>query len=442
MQKTKESIALTQKLEGRIQKSSTLKAKHPTSQRLPRPARVFRLSRQAAGALWSQKGKAFLMMLGTAVGIMLLTAVVGLSQGVERRISEIMRTFGPRSMMISAGGGHFSGPGGRGASSSTLKLEDAQAIRSQVADRAIVSAGLHGDDIPIKAGDMTSQTDVLAMDPNFPQAFDWYVASGEPLTDDDERAMARVCVIGSTVAKNLFPDQDPVGQRMFVNRVQFTVRGVLTSRGTNSMGFDMDDRIWIPLSTGMRRLFHVNSIREIRLNVRDDKDVAAVSEEVTQLLRKRHRIQPNEEDDFRIRTPDFIAKRIRSMSKTTEYIGAALAAVALIVGGVVLMNILLLSLSERVPEIGLKRALGAGKRDIFTEFLAESVLVSLMGMTLGVVLGLVPVLLIPRFFPQMPMAISWKTFAYGALFSSAVGMVFGVQPARRAAKLDPVEALR
>jgi putative ABC transport system permease protein len=410
--------------------------------RFLRPGRILRLTRQAAGALWSQKGKAFLMMVGTAVGIMLLTAVVGLSQGVEKRISEITNTFGPRSIMISAGGGHFSGMGGRGASSSTLKLEDAQAIRERVADRAVISAGLHGDDIPVKAGDQTSQTDVVAMDPNFPQAFDWYVASGEPLTEDDERGMARVCVIGATVAKNLFLDQDPVGQRLFVNKVQFTVKGVLNPRGTTSMGFDLDDRMWIPLSTGMRRLFHQNNIREVRLNVREPKDVSAVGEEVTALLRKRHRIQANEDDDFRLRTPDFIANRVRSMSRTTELVGAALAAVALIVGGVVLMNILLLSLSERVPEIGLKRALGAGRRDIFTEFLVESILVSLFGMALGVLLGLVPVIFIPKLFPQMPMVVTWQTFAYAALFSSCVGLVFGVQPARRAARLDPVEALR
>ncbi len=412
------------------------------SWRIPRPTRLLRLSRQAAGALWGQKGKAFLMLLGTAVGIMLLTAVVGLSAGVENRINEIMTAFGPRSIMVFAGGGMIMGGGGRSASSSTLKLEDANAMANQLSDRAIVCATIMSDDVPIKAGDQNSQTDVMAADPNFPQAFDWYVASGDPIDVDDERSMARVCVVGTTVARNLFPDQDPVGQHLLVNKVMFTIKGVLTSRGTNSMGFDMDDRLWIPLSTGMRRVFHQDYIRTIRLNVRQAGQVSAVSDEVTALLRQRHHIASTEDDDFRLRTPDFIAQRVRSMARTTELVGGALAAVALIVGGVVLMNILLLSVSERIPEIGLKRALGACQRDIFMEFVAESVLVSLMGMALGVLLGLVPVLVIPKLFPMMPMAVSWKTFAYAALFSTGVGLVFGVQPARRAARLDPVEALR
>ncbi len=406
------------------------------------PARVLRLSRQAAGALWSQKGKAFLMMLGTAVGIMLLTAVVGLSAGVEKRITEIMNTFGPTSMMLRAGGGQMMGMGGRASSGSTLKMDDVAAVRDRLADKAVVAALIMQDDTPIKAGDQSGQTDVMACDPNFPQAFDWYVASGDPIDEDDERSLARVCVLGATVARNLFPDQDPVGQRLLINKVQFTVKGVLTPRGTNTMGFDMDDRLWIPLSTGMRRVFHTDSVRTLRINVRQAADVGPATEDLTALMRQRHRIHPGEDDDFTIRTPDFIAQRIRGMSRTTELVGGALAAVALIVGGVVLMNILLLTVSERVPEIGLKRALGAGRRDIFAEFLAESVLVSLLGMAFGVLLGLIPVLLIPKLFPMMPMAVTWKTFAYAALFSSVVGLFFGVQPARRAAKLDPVEALR
>ena len=170
--------------------------------------------------------------------------------------------------MLRAGGGSMMGMGGRASSGSTLKLDDVAAVRNRLAEKAVVAALIMQDDIPIKAGDQSTQTDVMACDPNFPQAFDWYVASGDPIDEDDERSMARVCVLGSTVAKNLFPDQDAVGQRLLVNKVQFTVKGILTSRGTNTMGFDMDDRMWIPLSTGMRRVFHTDSVRTLRINVR------------------------------------------------------------------------------------------------------------------------------------------------------------------------------
>ena len=407
-----------------------------------RPARLLRLARHAAGALWSQKAKAFLMMIGTAVGIMLLTAVVGLSAGVQNRINQITAFFGPRSIMVFAGGGHLHGAGGRAEAGTTLKLQDAQAIQSQYGYEAVVAPGIFSGDANVKAGGVGTQTHIVSSTPDYSEAFDWYVQEGEPIDSDDERSMARVAVLGATVATNLFGAEDPIGKHLFINNVPFVVKGLLTSKGTSAMGFDQDDRIWIPLSTGMNRVFHQDYIRFIRLKVRPDYQVASVVDQITQLIRQRHRIVPPEQDDFRIITPDFIAQRVQSMARTTELVGGALALVALLVGGVVLMNILLLSLSERVPEIGLKRALGARQRDILVEFLSESVLVSLFGMILGVLLGLVPVLVIPRLFPMMPMAVSWKTFAYAALFSTGVGLLFGVQPARRAAKLNPVEALR
>ncbi len=404
--------------------------------------RIFRLSRQAGGALASRKGKAFLMMIGTSVGIMLLTVVVGLSQGVEKRIEGITAFFGPRSVMVFPGGRRIRGMGGRGASASTLKPLDAQAVKAALADKAVVTAGFFARDIPVKANGQNTQTVVISADPNFPLTFDWNVASGEPLSWDDERAMRRVCILGATAAKNLFGDEDPVGRQMSINSVFFRVKGVLTRRGSSPMGHDLDDRIWIPLSTGLKRVFHKDSLRFIRLNVRNADDVAPVIVRLKSILRKRHRIGPHEDDDFHIITPGYIARRVRKMTRTTQLVGGALAVVALIVGGVVLMNILLLSLSERVPEIGLKRALGARQRDIFVEFLAESVIVSLMGMFFGVLLGLLPIFILPHFLPMIPMAVTWKTFLYATLFAFGVGLFFGVQPARRAARLDPVEALR
>ena len=404
--------------------------------------RAARLARHAAGALWSQKLKSLLMFLGTAVGIMLLTAVVGLSQGVQERIRQALDFFGPKAIMLWSGGGQQRGAGGRSASSSGLKAEDLAALKVRFSDRAVLSALVRVDALAVKRGSADTRSRIAGVDEVWPEAQDWYVDRGDPIDEEDVLALGRVAVLGVTTVRNLFGDEDPLGEFITINTVRFRVKGVLASRGTNAMGFDMDDQILVPVSTAMRRLENQDHYDMVRLKVRDPRDLQVVADELTEVMRARHHIVPPEPDDFRVRTPDFLVQRIREMTRTTQYVGAALAVIALVVGGVVLMNILLLSVSERTPEIGLKRALGARERDVFTEFLAESVLVSLVGMVLGVALGLVPILLLPRLFPMIPMALSWKTFLYASLFSTLVGLVFGVQPARRAARLKPVEALR
>jgi putative ABC transport system permease protein len=404
--------------------------------------KLFRVFRHSLRALSDQKGKAFLMMLGTAVGIMLLTGVVGLSRGVEKRIEDMMAFFGPRSGMIFSGGGRLQSASGRTGSGATLKMQDLEALRTKESEKAIFSTAIRRENIPVRYENQTTDTSVFAVDPDFAVVSEWETAGGEPLDSDDEKSMNRVCLLGSTLARNLFFEDDPIGKRILINKVPFKVKGLLATKGSNPMGMDMDDCAWIPLQTGMRRVFHVDNIGMIRFKIREGFSIASAKNDIDSLLRDRHKIKENEDADYMIRTPDFIAQRISSMTRTTRLAGYALAIIALIVGGVVLMNILLLSVSERIPEIGLKRALGATEKDIFMEFLSEAVAVSLMGMLLGIVMGVAPVLLLPKFMPMLPMAFSFKAFTYGFIFSFAVGVFFGVQPARRASKLTPIEALR
>ncbi len=392
--------------------------------------------------LLNQKTKTILMMLGTAIGIMLLSGVMGLSRGVEKRIEDVMKTFGPRSGVIFSGGGRIQSAGGRGAVEVRLKLKDLEVLREKLSDKAIFSGAIRRDDIQIKYEDQIVDTSIYAVDPDFPLAAEWYLEEGEPLDLNDEKVFSRFCLLGKTVKKNLFFDEDPIGKKILINRVPFKVKGVLQSKGTSPGGFDMDDCLWIPLSTGMKRVFHMDNIRVIRFKVREGYQIDEVKNEITEILRKLHRIKEGGEEDFRIRTPDFIAQRIKDMTRTAKIVGFSLSAVALIVGGIVLMNVLLLSVSERVPEIGLKRAIGAKQKDIFLEFLFESIAVSIFGMLLGLALGLIPVYLLPKFMPDIPMVYSFKSFTYGFIFSFIVGIIFGVQPARRASKLIPIEALR
>jgi putative ABC transport system permease protein len=404
--------------------------------------KLLRIFFHALNALSGQKGKAFLMMLGTAVGIMLLTGVVGLSKGVENKIEDAMKFFGPRSGMIFSGGGRLQSASARAGSGATLKLQDLEALRDKESDKAIFSTTIRRQTVPVRYENQTTDTSIFAVDPDFAMVSDWQTASGEPLDSYDEKSMNRVCLLGSTLARNLFFDDDPIGKRVLINRVPFKVKGLLATKGTDPRGMDMDDCAWIPLQTGMRRVFHVDNIMMIRFKVREGFGITQTRDEIDRILRDRHKIKENEETDYMIRTPDFIAQRIGGMTRTTRLAGYALAIIALIVGGVVLMNILLLSVSERVPEIGLKRAIGATEKDIFFEFLSESVAVSIMGMILGILMGVLPVLLLPKLMPQLPMAFSFRAVSYGFIFSFAVGVFFGVQPARRASKLTPIEALR
>lgn len=393
-------------------------------------------------ALADQKTKTILMMLGTAIGIMLLSGVMGLSKGVEKRIEDVMKTFGPRSGVIFSGGGRMQSALGRGGVEVRLKIKDLETLREKLSNKAIFAGVIRRSDIQIKYNEQIIDSTLYAVDPDFSLAAEWYLNEGKPLDLDDEKTFGRFCLLGSTVKKNLFLDEDPIGKKILINKVPFFVKGVLQSKGISPFGFDMDDCVWIPISTGMKRVFHMDNIRAIRFKVREGYSKEDVKNEITDVLRKLHKIKEGEEEDFRIRTPDFIAQRINEMTKTSKIVGFSLSVVALIVGGIVLMNILLLSLSERVPEIGLKRAVGAKKEDIFLEFLFESITVSIFGMLLGLLLGLIPVYLLPKFMPDIPMAYSFKSFTYGFIFSFLVGIIFGVQPARRASKLTPIEALR
>lgn len=393
-------------------------------------------------AIFSSKGKAFLMMLGTAVGIMLLSGVVGISRGVEKRIEEVMQFVGPRTGIIFAGGGRLVGAGGRAGSGATLTLEDLNALRTKLSEKAVFSGAIRKTGFTLKYMSQNTETQLFAGDPEFLIVNEWEIESGEPIDYDDLKNIKRVCILGQTTAKSLFFDDDPIGRRILINNIPFIVKGIFKPKGTNPMGMDLDDIAFIPLSTGMKRVFHMDTIRVIRFKIREGFDLAKTEKEISETLNQRHQIKENEESDFVIRTPYFIANRIKEMTKTIRLGGYALAVVALIVGGMVLMNILLLSVSERIKEIGLKRALGATQKDIFVEFLLESISISILGMLLGVVLGLIPIFILPRIMPILPMAFTLKVFLYGFLFSFFVGIFFGVQPARRASKLNPIEALR
>jgi putative ABC transport system permease protein len=268
------------------------------------------------------------------------------------------------------------------------------------------------------------------------------VDRGRPLDQADMDNLSRVCLVGETVKKNIFDDQDPLGKRVMVNRVQFRVVGMLARQGTLPHGLDLDDRILIPLTTAMRRVFRVDYISGITVTSSDPDNIEEQAEAIGELLRLRHHIAPGEEPDFRLVTAAGIAQwRLETVNKLSALLGA-LAGLCLLVGGVVLMNIMLVSVGERTQEIGLRRSVGASGRDIFLQILTESVVVNFLGMVAGTSLGVGVFLILGRFMPDVPAVFSMRGLVLAVLFSALVGIGFGTLPARRAAALSPVEALR
>ena len=253
--------------------------------------------------------------------------------------------------------------------------------------------------------------------------------------------MARVAVIGQTIVRELFHGTNPVGETIRIGNANFKVKGVLSAKGTSPGGGDMDDRVIVPLTTAMRRMFNVTSLTVVRVRVDRPKDVQRVAQEIRMLMRERHHIRPPELDDFRVVTPDVIAGLSEMVSGTLNKILLAVTTLSLIVGGIVLMNLMLLSVAERRHEIGLRRALGGRRRDILLQFLFESIALTSVGGLVGLALGIGAAIVLGRVSANATM-LSWEPLALAIALSLLVGLVFGLAPARRASNLPPVDALR
>jgi len=379
------------------------------------------------------------MMAGTIVGIAALTVIMAIGKGTEKKVMKRVNNFGPRAIMLIGGGGKDLPP--PDLTVVTLTRDDADAIRDEIDGLEIVSPMAWNFRMNVTREANQHQTVVWGVEPSRHEAWNWHVADGEPISDQDVATMAKVCVIGETVRRELFGRSDPIGERLYVNKVALTVKGVLETRGASPMGGDFDSRVIIPITTAMRRVMNVDHVGAIRLISKDASLIPQQVEDVRSLIHRRHHITPPEEDDFRLITPTVITQMVKKSAGTLSMLLIALAALSLFVGGVVMMNILLISVAERTKEIGLRRAVGATRGDVFFQFLTESLAVTILGATLGSLLGLGVSFLLPRVI-QMPAIVTWEPFALALAFALLVGVFFGVVPAQRAAKLHPVEALR
>jgi putative ABC transport system permease protein len=390
----------------------------------------------------SNKQRAFLMMLGVTAGVAVLTAVIAIGQGTRERVMELVQVHNLDMIMVRAGGEVqvFAPQADRGLAS--LVNEDARAIEAEIADIGKVSVVQAQRGINLVNGDRSAITRVFGVDPGFSEIRYRPVSQGEFIADADVASMARVAILGDKVAKTLFPDGDAVGKVIRVENDPYTVKGVFAEIGQTANGEeDQDDRLVIPFTTSSRRLLNRPYVEQIVINVPNLDNIPQVAERIRTLLRGRHAINAGEGDDFFVREPDDVVDAAMQTPATLFALMAAVSVVALLAGGLVIMNLMLISIAQRSREIGLRRALGARASDISRQFLLESLFISLAGGALGVIVGLAVALGLDAA-GVVVSRITWLPIAIGFLACTGVGIAFGVQPARKAAHIDPATTLR
>jgi putative ABC transport system permease protein len=401
--------------------------------------------RSALAALRANPLRSALTMLGIFIGVAAVIAMVAIGAGARAMVLEQIRSLGSNIMIVLPGnvtsGGVRLGSGAR----ATLTIDDAIALEKEIPSVQIAAPVVRGGS-QVVAGNLNWSTVVQGVVPGFFEAREWDVTSGRLFLPEEIDRRAQVALLGTTVARSLFDESDPVGQSIRIRNVPFTVIGVLVSKGQTTFGTDQDDIVMVPLGTARQRVFGVNranarSVGSIVIKVAEGDDMAQAEEDIRALLRQRHRLQANEDDDFFVRNLSEVAATRDASSRTLALLLAAVAAVSLAVGGIGIMNIMLVSVTERTREIGVRLAVGARPRDIRGQFLIEATTLSVLGGAAGAALGIGAAIMIAAF-AGWPTLVQPESIALAIGFSGLVGIFFGFYPAQRAARLDPIEALR
>ncbi|MDR5709255.1 MAG: ABC transporter permease [Armatimonadota bacterium] len=396
--------------------------------------------RIALRALAANPLRSLLTTLGVIIGVGAVVTTVSIGAGARRSVEEQLTALGTNLLTILPG--RAAGPGGIGfglGTVQTLTWEDAEAVQTSLPDVEAVAAE-YSRPAQVVAGPYNDTTNVSGVTPSFPEVRNWHPVEGTFFGELEMRTRARVAVIGQTVRETLFPDRDPIGQPIRINRILFTVVGVMERKGSTGFG-DRDDVVFVPLSTAQKRLFGVDHVRAVYVKVRDAYRMDAVAAQVESLLRARHRIREDQESDFVVRNQAEVMQAFTGVTQTITLLLGAIAAVSLVVGGIGIMNIMLVSVTERTREIGIRKAVGAPPQAILLQFLVESVLLSVGGGLLGIGLALVATRMISGLAGWMTIVTPGAVLlAFG--FAVATGLFFGLYPAHRAARLDPIAALR
>ncbi len=393
-------------------------------------------------ALSKNKMRSGLTALGIIIGVGAVIAMVGIGNGARAQVEAQVASMGQNVIQVSAGSSSSRGVRQGAESAVTLTVEDAEAIAEEVPDAVAVSP-----EVKIKtriiAGNRNWSASVYGESPEYFELRQWPLTDGAVFTDQDVRAAAKVAVIGSAAAEELFGDEDPLGEIIRIQNVPFTVTGVLKPKGTSVSGSDNDDNVFVPYTTAMKRLIGQQQIGLRRINVQAaNADVLSdVQKQIIALLHQRHRKGTSEEEDFKVQSQLEIGEVATETTRTMTLLLAAIASVSLVVGGIGIMNIMLVSVSERTREIGVRMAVGARARDILRQFLVEALTLSCLGGVIGIGVGTGTSRLLSAAH-NWPTLISLDSVLVAFLFSAAVGVFFGFYPARKASLLDPIDALR
>jgi putative ABC transport system permease protein len=402
-------------------------------------------ARLAFAALAVNRVRTSLAMLGVVIGVAAVVTMMSVGGGARARVETEIRSLGSNLIIVISGamtaGGVRLGTG----SEPTLTEDDARAMMREIGVVQAAAPMVRGG-AQVVAGNANWSTAVFGVTPEFLEAREWSVMSGRPLEQGDVEAAAKVALIGQTVAQNLFGSVDPTGQIIRVAKASVLVVGVLERKGQSSQGQDQDDVVLVPISTAKKKVLgstrtNARAVPTILVKVTDPAAMTVAEEEIRSLLRQRHRLSPTDDDDFTLRNLSDLLASQEAASRVLASLLAAIASVSLVVGGIGIMNIMLVSVTERTREIGLRRAVGARRRDVLGQFLTEAMVISLTGGLLGVLLGALGSWGIAHF-AGWPAALNARAVVPAVLFAAAVGVFFGFYPARKASRLNPVDALR
>ena len=394
-------------------------------------------------ALRANKMRSALTMLGIVIGVGAVIAMLAIGAGARERVSEEIDSMGSNLLIVFSGSTSSGGARMGAGSEPTITLLDAEAIKRECP--AVLDVGpSHSGTAQVVFGNQNWSTVVIGTTPSLLEIREWQIIAGRPMTEQDDRSIAKVCVLGKTVVDNLFGGIDPVGKVVRLKKVPFTVIGVLGSKGQTMMGQDQDDIIYVPISTAQKKLFRplfAGMIQFMMIKARSMEELDDGQQQIEELLRQRHRIGQHQQDDFTVKNLTQMMQTAVNIARIMTLLLGAIASISLLVGGIGIMNIMLVSVTERTREIGIRIAVGAKTWDIRLQFIIEAVTLSLIGGGLGIIFGQAGSIAVAKL-AGLPVIISPLSIAVAFGFSAAVGVFFGFYPAYKASLLNPIDALR